>query len=113
MKKLVKIKKKNTKIKPVIDKYNLKGANQHSRKANWKNFEKNNRKTALNILYAKKEKKYPLYVSSYNSKLEKRVVLLVIPNGKGWPYISVKTISNIKRNNFKNNSHLNCPHWFR
>ena len=37
-----------------------------SEKDYWKNFEKNNIAIALNVLYAKKEKIYPAYVSKYN-----------------------------------------------
>ena len=48
-----------TKIKPFINKYNWEGINFPSGKDDWKNFEKNNVTIALNVLYAKKEKKYP------------------------------------------------------
>ena len=43
-------------------------------------FEKNNAKIPLNLLYAKKEKIYPAYVSKYNSNREKQVILLMISN---------------------------------
>ena len=36
---------------------------------------------ALNVLYAKKEKIYPVYASKYNSNRKKQVVLLMILNG--------------------------------
>ena len=34
----------------------------------------------LNVLYAKKEKIYPVCVSKHNSNPEKQVILLMIPN---------------------------------
>ena len=46
-----------TKIKPFINKYSWEGINFPSVKDDWKSFEKNNVKIAINILYAKKEKK--------------------------------------------------------
>ena len=45
---------------------------------------------ALNVLYAKKEKIYPAYVSKHNSNSEKQIILLVFPNGEGWHYFAVK-----------------------
>ena len=38
----------------------------HQRKIIWKNLKKNNVTIALNVLYAKKQKIYPAYVSKYN-----------------------------------------------
>ena len=72
-----------TKVKLFINKYNCERINFPSEKDNWKKFEKNNRAVALNILYAKKEKIYPAYVSKHNLNCEKQVILLVIPNGEG------------------------------
>ena len=43
-----------TEIKPFINKYNWKGINFQPEKDDWKKFEKNNVKIALNLLYAKK-----------------------------------------------------------
>ena len=45
--------------------------------------EKNNLTIALNVLYAKKEKIYPAYVSKHIINLEKQVILLMIPNVEG------------------------------
>ena len=55
-----------TKIKPFMNKYNWEGINFSSQKDDWKRFEKNNVTIALNVLYAKKEKIYPAYVSKNN-----------------------------------------------
>ena len=41
---------------------------------------RNNVTTALNVLYVKKEKIYPAYVSKNNSNRKKQVTLLMIPN---------------------------------
>ena len=72
-----------TKIKPFINKYNWEGINFPTEKDDWKKIEKNNVTIALNILYTKKEKIYPAYVSKHNSNREKQVILSTIPNGEG------------------------------
>ena len=38
---------------------------------------------APNVLYGKNVKIYTAYVSKQNSKREKQVILLMIPNGEG------------------------------
>ena len=86
-----------TKTKPFISKYNWEGINFPSEKDDWKKFEKNNVKIALNVLYAKKEKMYPAYVSKSNSNREKEVILLMIPSGKGWHYLAVRKLSALLR----------------
>ena len=43
--------KKKTKIKLFINKYNWKGINYSPGKEDWKNFEKNNPKIALNAIF--------------------------------------------------------------
>ena len=67
---------------PFINKYKWEGINFPSEKDGWKTIEKNNVTIALNVLYAKKGKIYPAYVSQNNSYLEKQVIYLMIPNGK-------------------------------
>ena len=65
-----------------------------------KTFEKNNVTIALNVLYAKKEKTCPAYVSKYNSNSEKRVILLKAKSeggegkseGRQWHYLAVKNL---------------------
>ena len=83
-------------IKPFIDKYNWEGINYTSEKDDWKMFEKNNLMIALKVLYAKKEK-HPAYISKHNSKHERQVVLLMIPNREGWHYIALKKLSTLLR----------------
>ena len=69
-----------------------------SEKDDWKTFEKNNGTISVNVLYTKKEKIYPAYVSKKNSNCEKQVILLMIPNGKKceaksdgrWHYLPLK-----------------------
>ena len=58
-----------------------------------------------------------LYVSKHNSDREKKVILLMIPNGKGWHYIAVKHKSEFLRG-IMSKDHgkfycLNCLHCFR
>ena len=70
-----------TKVEPFINKYNWEGINYSSKKDDWKKFEKNNVAIALNVLYVKKEKIYPAYVSKHNSNHGKQVILLMTSNG--------------------------------
>ena len=86
-----------TKIEPFINKYNWGGINFPSEKDDWKKFEKNNVTIALNVLYAKKEKIYPAYVSKHNSNREKQVILLMISNKERWHYLTVKKLSVLLR----------------
>ena len=52
--------------------------------------EKNNVTIALNVLYAKKEKVHPAFVSKDDSNCEKQVILFMISNREGWYYLEVK-----------------------
>ena len=85
-----------------------------------KNWEKNVT-VAVNVLFVKKEKIYPAYLSKHNSNGEKQVTSLVIANGEGckaksegrrWHYLAVKKISALLRGiRSKNNDDfyfLNC-----
>ena len=45
-------------------------------------FEQNNVAIAVNVLYTKKEKIYPAYLSKNNSNFAKQVTLFMIPNGE-------------------------------
>ena len=70
---------------------------------------KNNVTIALKVLYAKKEKRYPAYVSKHNSNCEKELILIIISNREGREVgrtamalsCSKKIISIIKRNYIK------------
>ena len=106
-----------TKVKPFVNKYNWEGINYPSEKNDWKKFEKINVTIALNVLYAKKEKIYPAYVSKHNSNRERQVILLMISNGEGqWHYLAVKKLSALLRG-ITSKHHgdfycLNCFHSF-
>ena len=95
-----------------------------------KKFEKNNVTIALNVLYTKKEKIYPHYVSKHNSIREKQVILLIIPNGERCEamsqglqglqrshYLAVKQLSALLRGisskHYNDFCCLNCLHSFR
>ena len=71
-----------------------------SKRDDFKKIEKNNVTITLNVLYAKKEKPFPSYVSKHNSNREKQFILLMIQNGekqqKAISFIK-KTINIIKR----------------
>ena len=85
---------------------------------------KKNVTIALNVLYGKKEKIYPAYVSKQNSNRKKQV-LLMIPNGEGcevksegrWHHLAVKKLSALLRGitskRYGNFYCLNCFHSFR
>ena len=102
-----------TKIKPFINKHKWAGIKFPSEKDDWKIFDKNNAAIALNILYAKKAKIYPAYVSKHNSN--RYFIILKASysiNNFKWRerhsyvqrtmvlFCSQKTISITKRNNF-------------
>ena len=89
--KIVKHPERITKFKPLMDKCDWERINYPSEKNDWKKFEKNNLTIALNVLYAKKEKKtYSAYVSKHNSNREKQVIFLMIINREGWHYPELK-----------------------
>ena len=78
--------------------------------------DKTNVTIALNVLYAKKETIYPIYVSKHNSNCEKQVILLMISNGKKWHHLAVKKLSTLLRG-ITSKHHgdfycLNCFHSF-
>ena len=81
-----------------------------------KKIEKNNVSIALNVLYAQKEKIYPVYVLRYNSNIEKQNILFMIPNGEGWHYIAVNILpALLKGTTSKHQGNfycLNCLHSF-
>ena len=85
-----------TKIKSFINKYNCEVVNFPSEKDDWKKFEKNNVRIALNVSYAKKEKLYTAYVSKSDSNGEKQVILLMISNGEKREAKSEKLVKKIK-----------------
>ena len=65
------------KLKPYINQYNWKGIKFLSDEEDWKKFEQNNKKIALNILFVAHNKKEiePAYTSKYSYKRKKQVIL--------------------------------------
>ena len=59
-----------SKLKPFIDNYNWKDIEFPSHSKDWKEFEQNNKRFALNILYVPYNTKQirPAYISKYNHK---------------------------------------------
>ena len=86
-----------TKAKPFISKYKWEGINFLLEKDIGKKIKKNNVTTALNVLYAKKEKMYPAYVLKNYSNCEKQVILSIIPNGEGPWHLGGKAFSALLR----------------
>ena len=65
---------------------------------NYKKFEQNNKKIALNILFVpyNTKKIRSAYVSKYNYKRDNQVVLLKITNNdENWHYLAVKSVSKL------------------
>ena len=62
-------------IKPLINKYNWKGIYYPSKLDEWKTFEKNNQRIALNILHIKEKEICPAYISNINSNFEKQIII--------------------------------------
>ena len=58
-------------IKIFINNYSFERITFRSEKDDWKKFEKNNETIAFNVLYTKKEKVHPAYVSKHNSNRDK------------------------------------------
>ena len=78
-----------SKIKPFIDQYNWKEIDFPSHSKDWKKFEQNNKRIALNILFVSHntEKIRFAYKSKHNFKRENHVILLMITDGKKWHYL--------------------------
>ena len=91
---------KISKLKPYINQYNWKGIKFPSDKEDWKKFEQNNKEIASNILFVPHNKKEiePAYISKYNYKHKKQVILLMITDdGKRWHNLAVKSFSALLR----------------
>ena len=80
-----------------LDEYNWEGINYTWEKDDLKKLEKKNLAISLNSLYTKKEKIYPVYVSKHNSDRGKQFILLIIPGGERWHYITVKQLPDLLR----------------
>ena len=102
-----------SKIKPFINKNNWKDIDFPAMSKDWKKFESNN-EIALNILYVlHNTKKINIaYKSKHNLTREKKVMLLMISNGKKWHYLTVKNLSGLLRGITSNHAGdfycLNC-----
>ena len=85
------------KLKTFINQYSWKEIDFPSTGKDWKKLELNNKSIALNILYMPNniKKICHAYKSKYNSTREKQVILLVIPDGKKWHYLAVKSLSTL------------------
>ena len=84
---------KISKLKPFIDNYNWKDIDFPSHNKNYKKFERNNKKIALNILFVpyNTKKIRPAYISKYRHKRDNQVVLLKITNdSENWHYLCSK-----------------------
>ena len=101
-----------TKIKPFINKCNREGITFLSQKDDSRKFEQNNVTIALNILYANKEKICSAYVSKHNSNREKKIIILMIPNGEKVKNLSV-LLRGITSKHYGNFYYLNRLHSFR
>ena len=82
-------------IKPFIDQYSWKEIDFPSDKKDWKEFEKNDKTIAFNILYVPydTEEIRHAYKSKRNLRCENQVILLMITDGEKWHYLPVKKLS--------------------
>ena len=107
-----------TNIKLFINKCNWQEINFQSEKNDWKKFDENNLTIAFNVLYAKKEKIYPAYVSKHKTSYSWKTSysFLMIRNEEGCHYITVIELPALLRGNTsKHHSNfycLNCLHSF-
>ena len=111
---------KISKPKPYINQYNWKDIKFPWDKEDWKKLEQNNKEIALNILFVPRNKKEieTAYISKYNYKRKKQVILLMITDdGKRWHYFDVKSLSVLLREISSSNNGdfycLNCFHSYR
>ena len=88
-----------TNISPFINNYNWKDIECPSYSKDWKKFEQNNKRIALNILFVPYNTKQirQAHISKYNSKRDNQVILLMITDGEKWHYVAVKSISRLLR----------------
>ena len=88
-----------SKMKPFIDQFNWKEIDFPARSKDWKNFELNNEKIDLNILFVpcNTEIIRLAYKSKDNFKHKNQVTLLMITDSKEWHYLAVKSLSALLR----------------
>ena len=82
----------------ILKKYNWKGINYASGKDDWKGFEKNNPKIALNVLYIKKMNIYPVDISKHDLNNENQIILSLIWDWKMVLSFSKKLSALLSRN---------------
>ena len=105
-----------SKIKCFIDQYNWKEIDFPSHSKDWKKLEQNNKTIALNILFVPYNTKQIrlAYKSKHNFQHENQEILLMITDGKKWPYLAVKSFSALLRGITSNHNGdfylLNCFH---
>ena len=87
------------KICPFINQFEWKYIDFSSNSKDWKKFETNKKSIALDVLFVpyKKKKIRKICISKYNSERLRRVILLMITNGKKWHYLAVTTLSRLLR----------------
>ena len=104
------------KIKLFTDQYNCKEIDFPSHSKDWKTFEQNNKRIALNILFVphNTEKIRLAYKSKHNFKRENQVILLMITDGNKWHYLIVKSLSGLLKGITSNHKgELYCLTCFR
>ena len=110
-----------SKLKPYINQYNWEDIKFSSDKEDYKKFEQNNNEIAINLLFVPHNKKEIelAYISKYNYKCKKQVILLMITDDDNnrWHYLAVKSLPALFRGitSTKNGDFycLNCFHSYR
>ena len=87
--------KRISKLKPYINKYKWEGIEFPAGPKDWKKFERNNKTIALDILFIPHNAKTTrvAYISEYNNKCKKQVILLMTTDGKKSHYLAVTNLS--------------------
>ena len=90
-----KTRKKISKLKRYINKYNRKEIDFPAGPKEWIKSEKNSNTIALNILYIPRNTKTTnvAYRSEHSNELKKQIILLMINNGKKSHYFAVTNLS--------------------
>ena len=104
-----------SKLKPYVNKYNWEGIEFPAGPKEWGKFERNNKTTALNVLYMPHNTKTITVAnrSEYKNKCRKQVILLMITNSRKYHYLALTNLSALLQVNSSNHEgDFNCLNCF-
>ena len=93
-----------SKLKPDLNKYNWEEIDFPAGSKEWEKPERNNDTIALNVLYVEQNTKRisVVYISKYNNKCKKQVILLMIGDGVNYHYLALFNLSGLLQGNSSN-----------